>query len=116
MQPFGIDPHVSILIKSGTFRNRAYRSLEHSFSHCSNGASCASNDRSLQGRGHGNHGDHRDQRAYAAPNRVDLVARVTAFIDERHFAEGAEVKKEDLLFSLERARCSTVIPPATMPS
>jgi membrane fusion protein (multidrug efflux system) len=38
-----------------------------------------------------------------APNRVDLVARVTAFIDERNFAEGAEVRKGDLLFRLERA-------------
>jgi membrane fusion protein (multidrug efflux system) len=35
--------------------------------------------------------------------RVDLVARVTAFIDERLFTEGAEVKKGDLLYRLERA-------------
>ena len=35
-------------------------------------------------------------------DRVDLVARVTAFIEERLFKEGAEVKKGDLLYRLER--------------
>jgi membrane fusion protein (multidrug efflux system) len=35
--------------------------------------------------------------------RVDLVARVTAFLTEQHFVEGTEVKKDDLLYSLERA-------------
>jgi membrane fusion protein, multidrug efflux system len=34
--------------------------------------------------------------------RVNLVARVTAFIDQRTFAEGAEVKKGDLLYRLEQ--------------
>jgi membrane fusion protein, multidrug efflux system len=37
-----------------------------------------------------------------APNRVDLVARVTAFLEEQKFAEGAEVKPGDLLYQLER--------------
>ncbi len=34
--------------------------------------------------------------------RVNLVARVTAFIEERTFSEGAEVKKGDLLYRLEQ--------------
>jgi membrane fusion protein (multidrug efflux system) len=34
---------------------------------------------------------------------VDLVARVTAFLDTQLFADGAEVKKGDLLYRLERA-------------
>ncbi len=38
-----------------------------------------------------------------AISRVDLVARVTAFIQERHFAEGGEVHTGDLLYRLERA-------------
>ena len=37
-----------------------------------------------------------------AINRVDIVARVTAFIQERLFTEGAEVNKGDLLYRLER--------------
>ena len=37
-----------------------------------------------------------------ATDRVDLVARVTAFIQERLFTEGAEVNKGDLLYRLER--------------
>ena len=37
-----------------------------------------------------------------AIDRVDLVARVTAFIEERTFTEGAEVKQGDVLFRLER--------------
>ena len=37
-----------------------------------------------------------------AVDRVDLVARVTAFIEERSFTEGAEVNKGDLLYRLER--------------
>ena len=36
-------------------------------------------------------------------NRVDLVARVTAFIQERQFTEGSEVRTGDLLYRLERA-------------
>jgi len=35
--------------------------------------------------------------------RVDLVARVTAFLNERLFDEGADVKKGQLLYRLERA-------------
>ncbi|HUK61140.1 MAG TPA: efflux RND transporter periplasmic adaptor subunit [Stellaceae bacterium] len=34
--------------------------------------------------------------------RVNLIARVTAFIEEQHFTEGAEVKKGDLLYRLEQ--------------
>jgi membrane fusion protein (multidrug efflux system) len=37
-----------------------------------------------------------------AVDRVDIVARVTAFVEERHFVEGAEVRKGDLLYRLER--------------
>lgn len=38
-----------------------------------------------------------------AIERVDLTARVTGFLDERLFVEGADVKKGDLLFRIERA-------------
>jgi membrane fusion protein (multidrug efflux system) len=34
---------------------------------------------------------------------VDLVARVTAFLDKRLFAEGSEVKEGELLYQLEKA-------------
>src|SRR5882757_3641454 len=37
-----------------------------------------------------------------APNRVSVVARVTAFLEKRNFAEGAEVKSGDMLYQLER--------------
>lgn len=37
-----------------------------------------------------------------ATNRVDIVARVAAFLDEMLFTEGAEVKKGDLLYRLEQ--------------
>ena len=37
-----------------------------------------------------------------APNRVNVVARVTAFLEKRNFVEGAEVKAGDLLYQLER--------------
>lgn len=37
-----------------------------------------------------------------APNRVNLVARVTAFLDQQLFVEGSEVKQGDLLYRLER--------------
>jgi membrane fusion protein, multidrug efflux system len=37
-----------------------------------------------------------------APNRVSVVARVTAFLEKRSFVEGAEVKTGDLLYGLER--------------
>ncbi len=36
-------------------------------------------------------------------NRVDLVARVTAFLEERRFTEGAEVHAGDVLYRLERS-------------
>jgi membrane fusion protein (multidrug efflux system) len=37
-----------------------------------------------------------------AVDRVDIVARVTAFVQERAFVEGADVNKGDLLYRLER--------------
>ena len=37
-----------------------------------------------------------------AVNRVNVVARVTAFLEKRLFVEGAEVKKGDELYRLER--------------
>ena len=37
-----------------------------------------------------------------AVNRVNVVARVTAFLEKRLFNEGAEVKKGDPLYALER--------------
>jgi membrane fusion protein, multidrug efflux system len=38
----------------------------------------------------------------AAINRVVLVARVTAYLEQQNFAEGAEVKRGDLLYVLEQ--------------
>jgi membrane fusion protein, multidrug efflux system len=38
----------------------------------------------------------------AAINRVALVARVTAFLEQRNFVEGSEVKRGDLLYVLEQ--------------
>ena len=38
-----------------------------------------------------------------ATNRVNLVARVAAFLDQRLFGDGAEVKKGELLYRLEQA-------------
>src|ERR1700748_3822714 len=40
-----------------------------------------------------------------AINRVALTARVTAFIDERLFVEGTEVKQGDLLYRLGGGPC-----------
>jgi membrane fusion protein, multidrug efflux system len=37
-----------------------------------------------------------------ATNRVNVVARVTAFLEKRDFVEGAEVKTGDMLYELER--------------
>ncbi len=37
-----------------------------------------------------------------AVNRVALVARITGFLEKRDFVEGAEVKKGDLLYEIER--------------
>jgi membrane fusion protein, multidrug efflux system len=38
-----------------------------------------------------------------AINKVDIVARVPGFIEERNFTEGQQVKKGDLLFRIEQA-------------
>ena len=38
-----------------------------------------------------------------AINKVDIVARVAGFIEERNFTEGQNVKKGDLLFRIEQA-------------
>jgi len=38
-----------------------------------------------------------------AIDKVDIVARVAGFIEERNFTEGQEVKKGDLLFKIEQA-------------
>jgi membrane fusion protein (multidrug efflux system) len=38
-----------------------------------------------------------------ARDRVDLGARVTAFLIEQVFVDGAEIKKDDMLYRLERA-------------
>jgi len=37
-----------------------------------------------------------------ATNRVNVVARVTAFLEKRDFVDGAEVKTGDMLYELER--------------
>ena len=37
-----------------------------------------------------------------AVNKVDIIARVTAFVAERNFTEGDEVAKGALLYTLER--------------
>jgi membrane fusion protein, multidrug efflux system len=37
-----------------------------------------------------------------AVSRVNVVARVTAFLEKRNFVEGAEIKTGDLLYELER--------------
>ncbi len=39
----------------------------------------------------------------SAVSRVNLVARVTAFLDKRLFTEGTEIKEGDLLYKLEQA-------------
>ena len=44
-----------------------------------------------------------------AIDKVDIVARVTGFIEERNFTEGQEVKKGDLLFKLEQATYKAVV-------
>src|SRR5262245_15919897 len=36
-------------------------------------------------------------------NSVNIVARVTAWLDKQHFVEGTDVKKGDLLYTLEKA-------------
>src|SRR5262249_60324329 len=37
-----------------------------------------------------------------AIDKVDIVARVPGFIEERNFTEGQQVKKGDMLFRIER--------------
>ena len=37
-----------------------------------------------------------------AINSVNIVARVTAFLEKQLFVEGSDVKKGDLLYSLEQ--------------
>lgn len=37
-----------------------------------------------------------------APNRVNIVARITAYLNKIDFKDGAEVRKGDLLYELER--------------
>ncbi len=44
-----------------------------------------------------------------AVDRVDLRARVQGYIEERHFREGGQVKKNDLLFTLEKAPYQVVV-------
>jgi membrane fusion protein (multidrug efflux system) len=44
-----------------------------------------------------------------AVNRVALVARVTGFLEKRLFAEGAEVKKGDLLYQIEKPPFQAVV-------
>jgi membrane fusion protein (multidrug efflux system) len=44
-----------------------------------------------------------------AVDRVALTARLTAFLDQRLFTEGAEVQQGDLLYRLERAPFETAV-------
>ncbi|MEZ5931616.1 MAG: efflux RND transporter periplasmic adaptor subunit [Alphaproteobacteria bacterium] len=44
-----------------------------------------------------------------AVDRVDLRARVEGYIEERRFREGGEVKKGDILFTLEQAPYQVVV-------
>jgi membrane fusion protein, multidrug efflux system len=44
-----------------------------------------------------------------AINSVNIVARVTAFLDQQLFTEGTDVKKGDLLYKLERAPFQAVV-------
>ena len=44
-----------------------------------------------------------------AVDRVDLRARVQGYIEKRHFREGGEVKKDDILFTLEQAPYQVVV-------
>jgi membrane fusion protein (multidrug efflux system) len=44
-----------------------------------------------------------------AINKVDIVARVPGFIEERTFTEGQEVKKGDLLFRIEQATYKALV-------
>ena len=44
-----------------------------------------------------------------AIDRVDLLARVTGFLEERRFKEGQEVNRGDLLFVIERDPYEAVV-------
>jgi membrane fusion protein (multidrug efflux system) len=44
-----------------------------------------------------------------AINKVDIVARVPGFIEERTFTEGQEVKRGDLLFRIEQATYKALV-------
>ncbi|MEL6965042.1 MAG: efflux RND transporter periplasmic adaptor subunit [Pseudomonadota bacterium] len=44
-----------------------------------------------------------------AVDRVDLRARVRGYIEDRHFREGGEVDKGDLLFTLEKAPYQVIV-------
>jgi membrane fusion protein, multidrug efflux system len=44
-----------------------------------------------------------------AINKVDIVARVPGFIEERTFTEGQDVKKGDLLFRIEQATYKALV-------
>ena len=44
-----------------------------------------------------------------AVDRVDLRARVQGYIEERHFREGGEIGKGDILFTLEKAPYQVVV-------
>jgi membrane fusion protein (multidrug efflux system) len=44
-----------------------------------------------------------------AIDRVDIVARVSGFIEERTFTEGQQVKKDDLLFRIEQVTYKAVV-------
>ena len=48
-------------------------------------------------------GNQRLHRTVTAIDKVDIVARVPGFIEERNFTEGQQVKKGDLLFRIEQA-------------
>jgi membrane fusion protein (multidrug efflux system) len=44
-----------------------------------------------------------------AVDKVDLRARVEGFLDERHFTEGQDVRRDDLLFTLEKAQYEAMV-------
>jgi membrane fusion protein, multidrug efflux system len=44
-----------------------------------------------------------------AIDKVDLRARITGFLEQRHFTEGQEVKQGDLLFTIEEQQYEAVV-------
>jgi membrane fusion protein (multidrug efflux system) len=44
-----------------------------------------------------------------AVDKVDLRARVEGFLEQRHFAEGQDVKEGDLLFTIEKGRYQAAV-------